>query len=218
MNKEVYDLLTTSKMASGNNWGCGVIVHDPVTGKILVGERTDTHDFCTPGGKVEVGETVLNALIRECLEESGLRLNSVKFMGYRVHTAPNGKNWVSYMFFSNDFSGTPKPQLSEIVSWEWLDLLAVGAMKVFPATDASIQLACKLGLLESVDNLYGVTTETINSDGNGGLDDNTYYDANQVSLFGSDILPETPQLYMHGRSEETCAYSSCGNPYPFNWD
>lgn len=218
LTPELYELITQAKMKQGNNWGCGVVLVDPVSNKILIGERTDTHNFCTPGGKVEVGETVVNGVTRECLEESNLKLRSVKFMGYRVHTSPNGKNWVSFMFYSDDFEGDVKPQESEIVSWNWVDHVELAALDIFPATDASLQVACKLGLIDQVDNLLGVKTETINGDGNGDNGSSDGYVEQELdaeiqvapAVFGADVIPATHDLYHHGHCDECCSYSSCG--------
>lgn len=218
LDNDTLGMLTTAKMSTGNNWGCGVILYDPVTCNVLLGERTDTHNFCTPGGKVEVGETVLNAVKRECLEESGLKLNSAKFMGYRVHTSPNGKNWVSFMFFSTDFSGGIKAQESEIVSWNWVDFMEAFGMELFDATKKSFELAYETCLVNpsDVDNPYGVDTERINGDGNG-YSAEPDADTTELAVFEAEDFPHEADLYRHGHSEECCAYS-CTEGYPPIWD
>lgn len=53
----------------------GVIIDD---GKILLSRQWDGYDF--PGGKIELGETVEEALIREVKEETGLDVSMGKIV------------------------------------------------------------------------------------------------------------------------------------------
>ena len=148
LDRDTYELLTTASMKSGNNWGTGVILYRPTTNEILVGERTDTHNFCTPGGKVEVGESPLQGVVRECYEESGLVLKTAQFLGYRAHTSPNGKNWVDYLFLSTDFEGEVKAQESEIVSWTWMKVEDALMLDMFPPTRMSLEIAIQKGAID----------------------------------------------------------------------
>ena len=221
LDRDTYDLLTTASMKAGNNWGTGVILYNPVTNMVLVGERTDTHNFCTPGGKVEVGESPLQGVVRECYEESGLVLKSVQFLGYRAHTSPNGKNWISYMFLSTDFEGEVKPQESEIVSWEWMKIDDVMMLDLFPATKASLEVAIQKDVIDinrcpGFAGLWNVVEERINGDGNG----------DTMKLPMLDQLPRLTDLYKNGRPDyDVCSYSYCEPgiwdspfPYPYTMD
>ena len=63
VDKDFLDLVEHGTMKQGNNYGCGVILLDPNTGKILLAKRTDNHQWATPGGKVEIGETPKEKII-----------------------------------------------------------------------------------------------------------------------------------------------------------
>lgn len=211
IDNDLYELLTASQMKQGNNYGTGVIIYNPTTRAVLVGERTDTHNICTPGGKVEIGESPIQGVLRECLEESNLSLNSLKFLGYRAHTSDNGKNWVSFMFLSTDYSGEIQPQLSEIVSWEWVPVDTVMSLDLFPPTKKSFELAFELNAFNSV----GECSEA-NTDGNGDTSD----------LLSIESLP--PIISPAYKPEFDCCeysyqatdsiFSSSSNAYPPSWD
>lgn len=49
----------------------GVFVHD---GKILVQRERDGKEYALPGGHVKIGETLEDGLIREMMEEMGVRI------------------------------------------------------------------------------------------------------------------------------------------------
>jgi 8-oxo-dGTP pyrophosphatase MutT (NUDIX family) len=52
--------------------GLGSIVVNP-KGEILLEKRSDTGEYCLPGGAIELGEDVLTGLRRELFEETGLK-------------------------------------------------------------------------------------------------------------------------------------------------
>ncbi len=60
------------------------------------------------GGKVEAGETIEEATMREVSEEAGITVSSVEKMGVLDFTLPNEENvWQTHIFLARDFTGTP---------------------------------------------------------------------------------------------------------------
>lgn len=142
IDNDLKELVTTSSMKQGNNWGTGMLIIHPVTHKILLGKRTDTHNFCSPGGKVEIGESPLQGVLRETKEESNIKVNSCNFYSYEMHTAENGKNWTSFMFITDDFDDSAiKNQESEVEPWDWYTVEEALEMDLFPPTRKSLERA-----------------------------------------------------------------------------
>lgn len=56
------------------------------TGRVLVMRRADTGDWDFPGGAMNLGETLVEALVREVREETGLRVEPLRLVG--LYTAP----------------------------------------------------------------------------------------------------------------------------------
>jgi D-glycero-D-manno-heptose 1,7-bisphosphate phosphatase len=68
--------------------GVGVIVLDD-DGRILLERRSDCGMWGFPGGKIEPGESILDAAIREVKEESGLSIEVTRLLG--VYSEPAGR-------------------------------------------------------------------------------------------------------------------------------
>jgi 8-oxo-dGTP pyrophosphatase MutT (NUDIX family) len=83
-------------------------------GKILsVSRKTDSLDLGFPGGKVEIGESDEEALVREVFEETGISVNSCRFVDERI----DADGFIVRMFVVDDFHGVVSTLESGVVSW-----------------------------------------------------------------------------------------------------
>lgn len=71
-------------------------------GKVLAVSRKDNHkDFGLPGGKLDKGESFLEAAIRELKEETGLIAHKVR----HVFTHDDGYGYIVATFIAEEYSG-----------------------------------------------------------------------------------------------------------------
>ena len=60
--------------------GCGVLIENE-KGQLLLQKRSDTGEWCVPGGALEPGETYIQAATRELSEEVGIKVKDLKLFG-----------------------------------------------------------------------------------------------------------------------------------------
>lgn len=92
--------------------------------------------FTLPGGAVETGETLAQAVEREVREETGLAIAPVGLAGHREIIARDAfgrveRHFVVLAFAAHWRAGAPSLN-DELVEWGWFDPAAVAAL---PATD-----------------------------------------------------------------------------------
>lgn len=66
----------------------------------------DGHIYNLPSGKIEVGETIEDAALREAAEETGLRVEQVRLQRiYQRPLADNGRNMINIVYVATQWSG-----------------------------------------------------------------------------------------------------------------
>lgn len=87
--------------------------------------RNERHRWEFPGGSVEFGETLADALLREILEEYGFTIDVVRLLDVVDHILPGeNQHWVSPTFLCRYTGGTPsirEPRKCEEIGWFRLD-------------------------------------------------------------------------------------------------
>lgn len=97
-------------------------------GKVLIGKRkkTATHgigEYSLPGGKIDEGESFKEAIERETLEETGIRIENLKFLCVANTGMYKGHQAVLVNFIADWKSGKPKDFKNEkIGEWQWRDV------------------------------------------------------------------------------------------------
>ena len=162
MTNDFKSLVVNGVKHSTDNWGTGVILHDPTTNCILLAKRTDTGTYGTPGGKVEMGESPRDGVLRECMEESNVKINSMICYGDNLHTSPYGKNWVDFLFYSNDFDASAlKNQESEMEEWSWVPVSEAFGMDLFPPSRTGLEMAIDQGIMTNVNPAVVDISDTV---------------------------------------------------------
>ena len=96
-------------------------------GAILLGERIGSHGantWATPGGHLELGESIEDCAKREVLEETGLIVDSIeKFTFTNDIFEKEGKHYVTLFVVASRVSGEPQvTEPDKCKQWKWCRL------------------------------------------------------------------------------------------------
>ena len=92
-------------------------------GKVLgVSRKTDPNDFGLPGGKVDEGETLYDAMVREVKEETGLTVLKAKPLFFREDT-----DFVAVVYLVEEYYGEIQTEESGAVKWIDFETLKQGS-------------------------------------------------------------------------------------------
>ncbi|MDD3647526.1 MAG: NUDIX domain-containing protein [Candidatus Dojkabacteria bacterium] len=103
------------------------------SGKVLLGLRNEDRrrassllhgegSWTMPGGKVDFGESYIEAVKREVREETSLKVNSAKLISIN-NTVGRNAHFLTLGFKITSFSGSLKVmEPEEIIEWKWFDL------------------------------------------------------------------------------------------------
>ncbi len=104
--------------------GCGALIIDERGEKIFLLKRSNNSkngrgEWNRPGGTVEFGEKLEDAVKREVREEAGVEIKILKPLGYTDHFAEN-QHWISFGFLAKVEKGIPsnmEPDKHDEVGW-----------------------------------------------------------------------------------------------------
>lgn len=99
-------------------------------GKVLMQKRSNVHGagtWCTPGGHLEPGESLEQCGLREAMEETGVRVEDVRFRAITNDIFPeDGKHYVTVWLEADHREGEGKVkaeyEMSEVGWYGWDEL------------------------------------------------------------------------------------------------
>ena len=106
-------------------------------GRVLVARRAkgaSTGYYTLPGGVVEAGETLHEAVVREIAEETGIAIEPIALAGQREFIARDeagkvSRHFVILCFAARWLSGEGKPQIEELSELRWLRPAELASLK-----------------------------------------------------------------------------------------
>jgi 8-oxo-dGTP diphosphatase len=99
--------------------GSAALIFDEQGHVLLVRRNYLRHDWVPPGGAVEAGESVVDAVVREVLEETGLEIRPERLSGvYHEPEHPAG-DFLHFAFICRRLDSTAEPTIppGEISDW-----------------------------------------------------------------------------------------------------
>ena len=99
-------------------------------GKLLLGERqnTGTADglLSTPGGRIEMDENMYQCAEREALEEAGIQVHNLEFLGFQEHFR-YGKHYFMFYYWAPRYTGRIRNvEPHKCKGWAWYATEKIG--------------------------------------------------------------------------------------------
>ena len=85
--------------------------------KVLVQEKAGTNGLVFPGGHVEEGESLLESVVREMKEETGLTIENPKICGFKNWIQEDGTRYIVLLYKTHKFAGELKSSDEGRVFW-----------------------------------------------------------------------------------------------------
>jgi 8-oxo-dGTP diphosphatase len=121
-------------------------------GRLLLVRRCDSGTWELPGGRVDVGETAVDAAVRETAEEAGVRVLVTGFAGLfsdpgHVVRSPDGevRQQFALLFRARALGGVPRGDLHETSEAAWVAPRDLPGLPMQPATRIWVDEALSIG-------------------------------------------------------------------------
>lgn len=102
--------------------GACIIVLSGDNKKLLLGKRKGGYKaglYGIPGGRLNLTEKLIDCATRELLEETGLRTNSLEYLG-AIRDLQDGYNFIHFAFLCRSYKGEPKTaEPDKCEGWGW---------------------------------------------------------------------------------------------------
>lgn len=116
-------------------------------GNVLVEEKLvqNSKGLIFPGGHVESNESVVDSMIREIQEETGLTISNLQFCGIKDWIEFDGSRYMVFLYKTNTYSGIQSSSEGEIF---WMPLEELKEKETLWHLDKMLEIFCDIGLTE----------------------------------------------------------------------
>jgi ADP-ribose pyrophosphatase YjhB (NUDIX family) len=122
-------------------------VFDP-DGRLLLVQRTDSGDWCMPGGAADVGESPAHAAQREAYEESGFVVRASRLLGVFDNRAWRGEiesaRHIYHLVFACEQVGGEASVSIETSAVRWVDEAEAAALPLFRTHARKVPIVFRL--------------------------------------------------------------------------
>lgn len=117
-------------------------------GNVLVEEKLvqNSKGLIFPGGHVESNESVVDSMIREIQEETGLTISNLQFCGIKDWIEFDGSSYMVFLYKTNTYSGSI--QSSSEGEIFWMPLEELKEKETLWHLDKMLEIFCDIGLTE----------------------------------------------------------------------
>lgn len=108
--------------------------------RVLVQDRRDPDwpGVTFPGGHVEAGESFTDAVIREVMEETGLKISNPRLCGIKDWTNDDGSRYMVLLYKTDRFEGELKSSYEGEVFWT--DIETMTSLKLTDGMDKMLEV------------------------------------------------------------------------------
>ena len=104
------------------------LVEDPTNGKVVLQYRSPERykkwsGYAFPGGHIEEGESLVESVIREIYEETGLTITNPKLVAVKDWEPDEGGRYIVFCYKATEFTGQLRSSDEGEVSWVEKDQL-----------------------------------------------------------------------------------------------
>ena len=122
---------------------------------ILVGKRKNAYSagsYGLPGGRVELGQSLMETAKRELYEETGLVATTIEYLGC-VREFQQEKDFIHFAYVCTEFEGEPETKEPEkCEGWEWVSVDTITDLDLLPGHAATIELWHTGAILSDITN------------------------------------------------------------------